>query len=330
MVNLFGKILFLLSVIATSINTPINQDKELQIDNKKIATYGVHKEQIYDIAVPHKGNFVVTTSGDDTVKIWNTETGTLLKQLDIFKQNTLAVDLTADDKLCAIASWNKTITIWNTADWSLIKTLPTTELPAKISFSPSGEQLIVLNRNDGHASIFNTRSGERENLQISGWISAVSFSPDGQLFACASSINSSHLIYILDAKTFTIKSTLKGHTKRIWDLEFSSKGDFLISCGDETIRKWNPKTGQEMSWHITKYPITKVTISSDDNNVFAMSDKLEDNGRGSQTYICLLDNKLADEQGRRIFEQITAIASLNDSKTYLLGTIEGLVFKIQI
>ncbi len=70
----------------------------------------------------------------------------------------------------------------------------------------------------------------------------ITFSPDNQILASASSDNS---VQLWDTTTGNIRHSLQGHTARVESLSFSSNGQTLVSGSfDGTLRLWNAVTGE--------------------------------------------------------------------------------------
>ena len=65
------------------------------------------------MAVTADQKFVVSGSSDNTIKIWNLETGQEIRTLNGHKNYVRSVAVTADQKFVVSGSSDKTVKIWN-------------------------------------------------------------------------------------------------------------------------------------------------------------------------------------------------------------------------
>ena len=72
-------------------------------------------------------------------------------------------------------------------------------------------------------------------------VTAVAFSPDGQLGASASDDST---VRLWETATGSCRSTLEGHSDPVWAVAFSPDGQLVASASyDKTVRLWETATG---------------------------------------------------------------------------------------
>jgi general transcriptional corepressor TUP1 len=100
-----------------------------------------HDQDIYALDVSSDAKFIVTGSGDCTVKIWDYSG----RQIHCFtiKDGITSVAFSPDCRTVAASCLDNTVHVWNTTSASMIATL-TGHIDATyfVTFNPSGSQII--------------------------------------------------------------------------------------------------------------------------------------------------------------------------------------------
>jgi WD40 repeat protein len=210
-----------------------------------------HNGKVYDIAFSPDGSMLVSGSGDETVRLWNSNTGKLLhtQQGGWWTGHRGLVHAVAFDPqghTFASASWDKTIKLWDAETGQRLHAL--SEYPhvsTTIAFSPDGS-LIASGGSSRRIKIWETATGQRVRVLLghSRLIHSIAFSPDGCTLASGSS---DHTIRLWNVKTGTVLHILKGHTSSVVSVAFSPNGQILASGGwDQVIKLWDVQTGQPL------------------------------------------------------------------------------------
>jgi WD40 repeat protein len=235
-----------------------------------------HKEGVTGVAFSPDSQKLVTTSNDQTSKLWTIQ-GKLLTTFVGHKSNIYSVSFSPDGQTIATASKDQTIKLWNLqgqvlrtftghqdsvysvtfspngqylASSSRDKTVRLWDLQGNtiailkghqksiddVQFSPDGKNLVTISR-DGMVKLWNLQG---QLLQTWGdgktAFFGVSFSPKGDKIAVAAD-DTSIKLWNLQGQLLT---TLKGHQELVTSVVFSPDGQRLISSSsDGTAKIWN-------------------------------------------------------------------------------------------
>ncbi|KAF5333909.1 hypothetical protein D9758_017931 [Tetrapyrgos nigripes] len=231
------------------------------------------KGSIYCIALSADGQQVVSGSSDETIRIWNVETGEEEKKLEGHSHLVTSVAFSADGQRVVSGSSDLTIRIWNVETGEEEKKLEGhSHSVTSVAFSADGQR-VVSGSDDKTIRIWNVETGEEEK-KLEGhshWVRSVAFSADGQRVVSGSSDKT---IRIWNVETGEEEKKLEGHSHWVRSVAFSADGQRVVSgSSDKTIRIWNVETGEEekkLEGHSDW--VTSVAFSADGQRVVSGSD----------------------------------------------------------
>ncbi|MHA1534254.1 MAG: WD40 repeat domain-containing protein, partial [Promethearchaeota archaeon] len=71
-----------------------------------------HSRDVTSVALSHKGDYIVSGSKDNTLKIWDFLTGNLLRTIEAHDHSILAVAVSMDDNYIYSSSSDNLIKVW--------------------------------------------------------------------------------------------------------------------------------------------------------------------------------------------------------------------------
>ncbi len=135
------------------------------------------------------GTSLNSSSGDNTVKLWNASTGKEITTLNGHSNEVWNVAFSPNGKTIASASGDNTVKLWNASTGKEITTLNGhSNYVLGVAFSPDGKTIASAS-SDTTVKLWNTATGE-EIITLNGHSSnvwGVAFSPNGKTIASASS-----------------------------------------------------------------------------------------------------------------------------------------------
>ncbi|KOP25883.1 hypothetical protein AMR41_13365, partial [Hapalosiphon sp. MRB220] len=218
-------------------------------------TLNGHSSWVKAVAVIPNGQQVISASSDNTLKVWNLDTGkkgffnfirNLINRRQLFTLNghsswVKAVAVTPNGQKVISASRDHTLKVWNLDTgkkgfFNFIKNLI------------NRRQLFTLN---GHSS----------------WVNAVAVTPNEQQVISASSDNT---LKVWNLDTGEEQFTLNGHSNSVSAVAVTPNEQQVISASsDNTLKVWNLDTGEVITTFTGEYPINCCAVAPDGVTIVA-------------------------------------------------------------
>ncbi len=201
-----------------------------------------HTQTVDDVVFTPDGRYLITTSDDTTLRLWDMKSGGV-RVLTGHTDEVWRLTFSPDGHSFATAGKDRTARLWdlNTGESRVLAGHPGSV--DSVAYTPDGRHLLVTNRGDALVRVWNVASGALERTLDTGLspLSMLALSPDGR-YALVHELEGSRA-QILDLKGGT-SHTLQ-HDGTVKAIAFSPRGDLAATGGlDETVRVWDPRTGQ--------------------------------------------------------------------------------------
>ncbi|MGH9162633.1 MAG: WD40 repeat domain-containing protein, partial [Vicinamibacteraceae bacterium] len=186
-----------------------------------------HEGSVLDVAFTHDGKALVSSSRDDTIKIWDLATLELKKTLKAHTNDVYTVAFSHDGHLMASGSMDTTIILWDTQTWTPIRTLEGhTAAVREAEFSPDDKTLASV-AEDNTFRLWDVETGALKvtRTEHTQKVKSVAYYPDGQTIMTVSH----DLTVGLWNANGEPKMFLKGHKDVLEDGAVSPDGKQLFS-----------------------------------------------------------------------------------------------------
>ena len=235
---------------------------------------------------------IFAVSDPDTIKLYDSETGKLLRPLAVAKAS--AIGFSPDGRFFAASGTrtgeaNASVTVWKTDPLTEIAKLP--GIAGALSFSPDSQTLAVIQSDKVvlwemksqvvRATLKPRQPDARYNTAPRRLPN--SFSPDGKLFAIADNMH----VQLWDTASGELQGLLAGPRESTLDVAWSPDGKTLASSSGSKVKLWNVATRQELTtfqgsngayWH-TFTADGSLIVADAMNNIHLWRTGLDQNSR---------------------------------------------------
>jgi len=209
-------------------------------------TLAGHRDAVNAVAFSPDNRWLVSGSGDGTVRVYETETGALKWTRTVHIRPVRCVAVSTDSRLLATGGSDQAVCLWEVAGGNAGAVLTGHQAPVlATTFSPAGRYLASCD-DAGHINLwdYETRKLARQMNGPAGAVRSVAFTPDGQQLACAGEDGVVRFWSVLNGD---LLSSLPAHRGSIRAVSFSPDGRFLASASrDRTMRIWDGVSHQPL------------------------------------------------------------------------------------
>ncbi len=206
-----------------------------------------HSESVNGVAITPDSKQAVFASSDETLQLWDLETGKKVSTLIGHRNSVYAVAITPDGKQAVSASWDNTLKLWDLATGSGLATLTGhRDWVRAVAITPDGKQAV--SASDDHTlKLWDLATGS-ELATLTGHrnlVYAVAITPDGKQAVSASRDNT---LKLWDLAMGSELATLIGHSESVYAVAITPDGKQAVSASrDNTLKLWDLATGSEMA-----------------------------------------------------------------------------------
>jgi len=230
-----------------------------------------HTNAVEAVALSPDGTRVVSASADKSVKVWDVETGQMIRSLEGHTGSVHAALVTASGDRVIYSSKDWTIRIWNIVSGETIGILSTPSGPVTTVAMVSGDRFLVSGSDDGLLELWDLGMSIIPEKADQPTESVAAMAANDRLVFSASADGT---VRAWDLQTKELVRTVKVATNSVDRLVVTSDGQYIVVSGTEgnELRILNldtPKTEIVLEGH-TQF-VTGVSFTPDGRHVLSVS-----------------------------------------------------------
>jgi WD40 repeat protein len=199
-----------------------------------------HEKDIHGLTFSPDGRRIATHSADQTLRVWDGQTGTQLAVLRGHTASVWCISYSPDGLRIASGSYDGTIRVWDAGSGAELAVYRGHADPITcVSFSPDGRWIAFADiSRDANVRVWNDQSGVTPTVLRghSECVETLAWSPDGRRVASGAS---DRTVRVWNVETHNV-TVLRGHEAAVRCVVFSPDGHRIASgSNDGTARVWD-------------------------------------------------------------------------------------------
>lgn len=230
-----------------------------------VTSFEGHTSNVTSIAFQSDNKWMVSSSEDGTVKVWDVRTPSVQRN---YKHKCPVNEVVIHPNQGELISCGQdgTVRVWDLGENRCTHELvPEDDVPVQSVSVASDGSMLVAGNNKGNCYVWKlaTQRGSPQPLTKflahAKYITKVLLSSDVKHLATCSADHTARVWSVDDgtaddgAEQFPIETTLHGHQRWVWDCTFSADSAYLVTaCSDHFIRLWdlsNSETVRQYQGH---------------------------------------------------------------------------------
>jgi len=280
-----------------------------------------HKGSVYAVAASPDGHSLLSAGVDGTIRVWDRETGLLVRSIPAHSATVLALSVAPDGRRFASAGLHGTINVFDLPGRNPLANITNVPgLAATLAVSPNGA-LVATGDNAPALRLWNTANSQhlRDFGGLTAAVTSAKYLGDGQLIVAAAVDGTIRGWNVANGAAAGLIQTSPISNMAVFSSDDPANGHLLAAAGaDGTLRlfRWPPVPPQNLAGHSDQ--VTAVVISHDGKLV----------ATGGMDQLVNLDDAATGKTVRALAGQSGKVASLAfspDDSMLAAGSDTGII-----